>query len=237
MSAYSSPVNEAATEAIQARRAAFAADKVSAGAGAQMARAVLALAGGLLVGLAFQTWLGSASPAAAWVRVATWMGGSPHAQADGAPRSGAVPAAGRVEDPPRMAEAATPAPRRAAPTLAPRPLPADPPRGAPARLMAALWVNGSAQAASAGRLALPAGTRFQVNVSANRAGTLAVYAVNPEGRASDEPLWQTALQAGQGQLTPMLRLEGTRGLETLRLVLLDGEGRALAERQLQVWHL
>lgn len=175
-------------------------------------RLVLALGMGLMVGLAFQTWHSAGSWSQAGARMAAWWGGE-HVADDAALAA---------------AHAAVPAP---APVIR------QAPAVAPPRLQVALWVNGAAQGSGSERLALPAGTRFQVKVSTNRAGTLAVYAVNPEGQSSAEPLWQTALQAGQSRLTPMLRLAGTRGLETLRLVLLDGDGLPLVERQLHIWHL
>lgn len=106
-----------------------------------------------------------------------------------------------------------------------------------AQVDAALLVGGAVHQASQGRLALPTGTRFQIRLVASRSGTLELYAVNPSGASSSEPLWTGAAQAGTEVLTPALRLEGTQGLETLRVVLkVPGQG-VVALRKIQVWHL
>ena len=104
-------------------------------------------------------------------------------------------------------------------------------------LAASVLVGGSEHAAEAGRIALPTGTRFQLRLRSERAGTLNLYAISPDGRASAEPVWSTPVQGGATVVTPVLRLEGTQGLETLRAVLVGPGQDELARRDVQIWHL
>ena len=221
-------------------------------------RVALFTAGGLLLGLAAQTALqhwrsAQAGPAAdpmAWLPPASALPAP-------APVSRPVaanprPAAPRVQTAAVAQPAARPAPVQAqaqrplvAPTTAVAhspagrlvPTPADDGHPAPAMLDASLIVAGEVHNAGSGRLALPAGTRFQVSVWADQAGQLAVYAVSPDGRASGQPLWRGPVQAGQAAQTATLRLAGTRGLETLQIVLRGPTGDIMGHRQLQIWHL
>jgi hypothetical protein len=83
------------------------------------------------------------------------------------------------------------------------------------RLSASVIVGGS-RFDSPEQLALPTDSVFELSLGSNHSGEAQVYAINPEGQASH--IWSGHLQAGQDQRTPKLRLEGMRGLETLRIV-------------------
>ncbi|MES2298057.1 MAG: hypothetical protein V4582_13515 [Pseudomonadota bacterium] len=107
----------------------------------------------------------------------------------------------------------------------------------PARLDAHVLVAGDAHNAANGRIALPDGTRFQLRIASSRDGMLEVHAVNPYGVATGEPVWSGHVRAGSAVVTPMLRLEGARGLETLRLQLRAADDGAATERKVQIWHL
>lgn len=133
-------------------------------------------------------------------------------------------------------------------TVAPSPTPsvfATPPRPiaqrqAPmvrARLDAALLINGDVHPAADGRIALPSGSRFQLRLASTQAGILEVHAINPAGQSTGQPLWQVAVSAGAQVVTPMLRLAGTQGLETLRLVLVLPHGGDPVQRDVQIWNL
>lgn len=108
---------------------------------------------------------------------------------------------------------------------------------AAARVEAAVLVAGERHDARRGRIALPSGTRFQIDLGANRAGRLELYAINPMGVAAGSPLWSAEVGAGQRVRSPLLRLDGVLGLETMQVVLLDAAGSVVAERQVQIWHL
>lgn len=100
-----------------------------------------------------------------------------------------------------------------------------------------LLVAGEVYSTATSRLALPTGTRFQLSVRADQAGTLVIHAVNPDGQQAALPLWKASIEAGQAVKTDGLRLTGTRGLETLQVVLLAADGRVAGHRQVQIWHL
>ncbi len=105
-----------------------------------------------------------------------------------------------------------------------------------ASLRTALLVDGVAEPVTTDQLALPAGSRFRVRVTSGDSALVEVHAVNPRGIASQGPLWRGTVAAGQSVFTPGLRLDGTRGMETLRVVrhsLVDG---TTTEQQVQIWH-
>lgn len=110
--------------------------------------------------------------------------------------------------------------------------------GAPQRVLSAsVLVGGSEHAASDGRLGLPSGTRFQLRVHATRAGVVQLHAINPEGKASVQPLWTADIGADGYVVTPVLRLEGTQGKETLRLRLTAaGSTTELGRQDVEIWH-
>lgn len=214
MSEFTTLAHETHAEAGSARPAAR---KISVAA-----RVVLALVAGLCVGLLAQAWQASGSAAAAWARVNHWAAG----EGDAGNLQALLPARAPVLLPVAAttgqgsAQAAQSGP-------APRPM----------RMDAAVLVGGQVHSAEAGRIALPAGTRFELRVSANQSGRLEVYAVNPQGIQAAEPLWSTPMDGDAPVSSPALRLDGTRGLETLKLVLRGSAGEVLARKQLQIWHL
>jgi len=72
------------------------------------------------------------------------------------------------------------------------------------------------------QLALPSDSVFGLSLRGNHSGSVAVYAINPEGRSSH--IWSGHLHAGQDMRTPQMRLQGVRGVETLRIVFKTDEG-------------
>ena len=95
---------------------------------------------------------------------------------------------------------------------------------------AAVWQDDRVLVSAGESVALPAGTRFQVELRATRSGPVRIEAVNPDGSTS--LVWQTHLQAGERSLSPMLRLAGARGMETLRVI--SGRGHVQEVRILHV---
>jgi hypothetical protein len=98
------------------------------------------------------------------------------------------------------------------------------------------------QANWTGAPAMPSGSRFQLAINTSRAGHVAVYAVNPDGVRSTGPAWSGYVPHNGEYLTPMLRLEGTRGMETLKIVLkptYNARGQMTqrgSNASVQVWH-
>ena len=121
--------------------------------------------------------------------------------------------------------------------LAPATLPASPiTLPVAVRLDASVLTQGGVHDSANGRVGLVGAGRFKLKVSSNSDGALELHAINPDGSASPAPLWSAQVRAGRPVVTPVLRLEGLRGLETLRLVLrVNGQGIA-AQREVQIWH-
>jgi hypothetical protein len=115
--------------------------------------------------------------------------------------------------------------------------PPQPPVLLPPRLDAALRIGGEIQPVGASRIALPDGSRFTLRVSATRDGQLEVHAINPVGASNGSPIWQAKIQPGHPVESPMLRLAGVTGLETLRLTLRSPAGAVLASRDIELLHL
>lgn len=109
---------------------------------------------------------------------------------------------------------------------------------APQRVLnAGVLVGGSEHTAADGRIGLPSGTRFQLRVRSAQAGVVHLHAINPEGKASAQALWTAEVSAGGYLVTPVLRLEGTQGKETLRLLLkAPASGAELARQDVEIWH-
>lgn len=104
-------------------------------------------------------------------------------------------------------------------------------------LNASVLVGGSEHTAADGRIGLPSGTRFQLRVRSAQAGLVQLHAINPEGKASAQPLWTSEIGANGALVTPVLRLEGATGKETLRVLLkAAGSGAELARQDVEIWH-
>ena len=190
------------------------------GGGAKAAGLGLAVLGGLCVGLLVQTWQSSDSAASVWMRVSQWAGGtSPSAPVVFTPTLVPVQLQSLVLG---GAAAGVSAHR---------------PGGLARGLEATVLVGDQRHNADHGPVALSAGSRFQLSVFANRAGKLEIYAINPKGAVGDRPLWSTYLRTGETELSPRLRLDGTRGLETLNLVLRGPRGEMQDEVRVQVLHI
>jgi len=71
-----------------------------------------------------------------------------------------------------------------------------------------------------GASALPSGARFQLVLNPTHAGRVEIYAVNAAGEGSKQPLWTGWVPANSEFHTPVMRLEGMRGVETLNVALL-----------------
>lgn len=127
--------------------------------------------------------------------------------------------------PPESVPEALPAPT-AAPTL-PTPI--------SAHIRATVMVAGSRHEVGSGRIALPSGTRFQLQITSELAGTMELHGQTPE--AGGEPLWRGDVSANAQVESPVLRLAGKRGLETLYLVLrVPGQG-IVGRHQVEILHL
>ena len=101
---------------------------------------------------------------------------------------------------------------------------------------------GAAHQTSAGRIALPNGSRFQLQLESTHAGNLEVHTQRPgPTHASDTdpnaPLWEKAVTSGEQIESPTLRLDGKRGLETLYVVLRGENAQVLAQGKVEIWHL
>lgn len=104
-------------------------------------------------------------------------------------------------------------------------------------LNASVLVGGSEHTAADGRIGLPSGTRFQLRVRSTQAGAVQLFAINPEGKTSAQPLWTANIDAGGALVAPVLRLEGTTGKETLRVLLLvPGSATEVARQDVEIWH-
>jgi hypothetical protein len=89
-----------------------------------------------------------------------------------------------------------------------------------------------------GQIALPTGGKFQIKVISTQSGQLALYAINPVGVRSAQPLWSGMVQSSMPLTTEFMRLEGTRGKETLLLELkAASSGAVLGQSQLYLWHM
>jgi hypothetical protein len=85
-------------------------------------------------------------------------------------------------------------------------------------------------------VALPDGARFRLQLRSSEPAVIEVHAVNPHGEASDGPLWRGTVPANTNIDTARLRLAGTHGMETLRVLrrsLLDG---SVSEQRVQLLH-
>lgn len=111
------------------------------------------------------------------------------------------------------------------------------PAGQPAGIVATLLVGGVEHDPGTGPIALPDGTRFQVRLRPERDSVLEIVPVNPMGEVSPAPLWMSRVSARITATTPLLRLEGARGYETLIVVQRDLQGRVIAERAVRILHL
>lgn len=93
------------------------------------------------------------------------------------------------------------------PMVAPAPVPAQ---------LRAEVVYGNGRYGPHQQLALPSGAAFHLALRGDRAGSVQVQTISPDGRAST--VWSGRLRPGQERLTPRLALQGKRGMETLRVV-------------------
>jgi hypothetical protein len=101
------------------------------------------------------------------------------------------------------------------------------------------WIVMGSQAHSLdqGQISLPSGSRFQIRIQSPLAGVVSVSAINPAGETIGAPLWRGSVRMGTDVLSPMLRLEGAKGRETLVVVLQPSNGQATVVRSFHLWHL
>lgn len=105
----------------------------------------------------------------------------------------------------------------------------------PAHLQVTVLVAGVRHASTNGRMALPGGTRFQLEVVSDVAGTLELYEQMPQ--AGDAPLWREEFNQAGSSVSPVLRLAGKHRLETLHVRLLGQDQRVIGERRVEILHL
>lgn len=99
-----------------------------------------------------------------------------------------------------------------------------------------LQVAGHPQALAGDRVALPSGARFDLLVTPPRTGQLEVYALSLDS-AAPVLLWAGPASAYATVQTPMMRLEGNKGVERLRVLLRGDRGQVLGIRELRIWHV
>jgi len=100
------------------------------------------------------------------------------------------------------------------------------------------WVVHAGQdiAVSGDNISLPSGAQFAIKVRSNVDGLLAFFTINPNGVSTDKPLWASEVKAGSAVAGPGLRLQGAKGLETLRVILQPAAGGDEIEQHVQIWH-
>lgn len=107
-----------------------------------------------------------------------------------------------------------------------------------ARLTATVIVGGN-RIDNTESLALHSNSVFSLRLQADYGGAVTVFAINPQGRSS--PVWSGRLQTGRALDTPPMRLQGVRGVETLRMVFKpDAVGDltpATVVRELEILHV
>ncbi|MBL8331026.1 MAG: hypothetical protein JNJ71_19470 [Rubrivivax sp.] len=86
-------------------------------------------------------------------------------------------------------------------------------------------------------VALPHGSRFRVRLGAAEAATWQLVAIGPGADARETPLWSATTAAGGHTTSPRLRLSGTRGTETLKVIRRSLDGRITTVRVFQLLHV
>lgn len=115
--------------------------------------------------------------------------------------------------------------------------PGSAPQPAAPVLQAWLVIGSAEHVLNDSRVALPNGSRFQIKLRSSQAGELALFTVSPAGTAGTEALWRGPVQAQGEAVTPMLRLAGVKGLETLQVELNAGAvGAATTKVQWHLWN-
>ncbi len=137
-----------------------------------------------------------------------------------------------AERPPRV----QPRPAPPVPAQSPEPEVQSSPAERP-RLQAWVVVAGQEISADAERISLPTGARLALKLRTNAPGTVALYTVNPQGVSSEGPIWKAAIRSQTAVTSPMLRLEGTQGLETIRVQFKPAAGGQAVWRTVQLLHL
>lgn len=109
---------------------------------------------------------------------------------------------------------------------------------APSAIVRSWLVMGSQKhSLDAGQVALPSGSRFQIQLSSTMAGQLTLTAVNPAGQVVGGAIWSGVVSKGGELTTPMLRLEGTKGRESLQITLQPNDGQPAKHQVVHLWHL
>lgn len=99
-----------------------------------------------------------------------------------------------------------------------------------------LVLGGQRHSLDQGQVALPSGSRFQVEVESRTAGQLTLATVTPAGQPMGA-IWSSTVAAGVRVATPILRLEGTKGRESLQIMLQPASGGPTQVRTVHLWHL
>ena len=147
------------------------------------------------------------------------------------PRQGGTPRHVNINLPVRPALTHTPAAGRLVDT------PTEGWHHGSAGLRTTLLIDGAARPVDGNTtVAVPSGARFRLQLRSTEPALIEVHAVNALGQESDGPLWRGTVPAHSPVDTARLRLAGTTGMETLRVLrrsLLDG---SVSEQQVQVLH-
>jgi hypothetical protein len=101
---------------------------------------------------------------------------------------------------------------------------------------AEILMAGQRYAVQGDSVALPSQTRFRLALKGLAPGHVGIYAVNPQGVLSAEPVFAGSVASDGTVETSHLRLTGAKGLETLVVVHRDRAGRA-QQQTVKLWHL
>ena len=115
-----------------------------------------------------------------------------------------------------------------------QPLYAAPAASAP--VSAWLLLGGQRHSLDQGQVALPSGSRFQIELESRSVGQLTLATVTPAGQPMGA-IWSSPVAAGVRVVTPILRLEGTKGPESLQIMLQPASGGPIQVRTVHLWHL
>lgn len=106
-----------------------------------------------------------------------------------------------------------------------------------AGLRTTLLIDGAARPVDGNTtVALPSGARFRLQLRSSEPALIEVHAVNALGQASEGPLWRGTVAAHTDIDTARLRLAGTTGMETLRVLRLSMLDGSVSEQRVQVLH-
>lgn len=104
----------------------------------------------------------------------------------------------------------------------------------PGAMQTWLLIAGQAHDLDQVQVSLPSGSRFQLQIRSPFKGLVSLSAPGAAGAA---PLWSGPANAGAVITTPVLRLTGIKGRETLVVNVQPSGGQAPVSRTYSLWHL